>query len=74
MEQKQTPPVTEATDRYLDYSKHSQEAYEHANHVLGAFEFAVQLATQRALEQLEIPEAVVIPFPRRGTFLPDGAA
>lgn len=59
-------PVTHAADAYLDFHGHSQQAYERANRVLEKFEHMVGLATQRALEELEIPcerEAIVIPFP-----------
>jgi len=78
MERKQTPPVVAAADRYLDEAGHSQASYEHVNHVLGAFEFAVKLATSRALEKLETTpreptEAIIIPFPRQPNS-PEGAA
>lgn len=75
METNKPTPVVSAADHYLDALGHTQPAYEHVNHVLGAFEFAVRLATTRALEKLEVEEpeprdAIIIPFPRR----PDPAA
>lgn len=64
-------PVTLACDNYLDRLGHTDENYRHVEAVLNKFEFMVNLAVERALEQLPT-EAVIIPFPRRP--VPDGAA
>lgn len=53
-------PVITATDNYLDFHGHSPEAYETVAGVLTKFDHMVTLATQRALESLELPPDNVI--------------
>lgn len=67
-------PLTNHTDAFLDYYKHSAAAYERVGSVLGKFEFMVDLASTRAIDALPIPtECVIIQFPIRHP-QPDGVA
>lgn len=52
--------ITPQADAYLDYHRHSAEAYDHVAQVIAKTEHMVNLAMQRATDELAIPSTNVI--------------
>lgn len=60
--------VLHRVDAYLDANNRSQDACDLAHIVLDRFEYMVNLAVSRALEDMPLPDdcagpAVILPFP-----------
>lgn len=51
--------LTEYTDAYLDFHRHSPEAYEMVLTVMHRWEWTIDLATDRAKEDLFVPDNVI---------------
>lgn len=51
--------LTEISDTYLDYHKHTPEAYARVLEIMNHWEFMLELNTRRAKEELYVPSNVI---------------